>query len=52
MNRYKCPVCRGNQYSANPNRENEPCIYCQNERTVLMDTLDEKPGEEGSAENE
>jgi len=46
MNRYKCPKCKGNQFTSNPNREKEPCIYCRNESTVLMPTLDEKPGED------
>lgn len=53
MNRYKCKNCGGNQYTSAPDRENEPCIYCGNANTVLMDTLDEKPGEnEGSVEDD
>ncbi len=36
MNRYKCPACGGNQYSASPNREQEACIYCGNKSTELM----------------
>lgn len=36
MNRYKCPACGGNQYSASPNREQEACIYCDNKGTELM----------------
>lgn len=43
MNRYKCPKCGGNQYSASPNKAKEPCIYCGHEGTELMDDLiDEK----------
>lgn len=36
MNRYKCPACGGNQYSASPNRAHEPCIHCDNKGTELM----------------
>lgn len=36
MNRYKCPACGGDQYSASPNRAHEPCIYCGNKGTELM----------------
>ena len=42
MRRYKCPKCKGDQFSANPNRENEPCIYCGNEKTELMDTIEDE----------
>lgn len=40
MNRYKCPICGGNQYSASPNREQEACIYCGNEGTELMKEIE------------
>lgn len=41
MNRYKCPSCGENQYSADPRKENEPCIYCGQEGTELMDNINE-----------
>lgn len=40
MNRYKCPVCGGNQYSASPSRVQEACIYCGNKSTELMKDID------------
>lgn len=46
MNRYKCPKCKGNQYSASDKRSNEPCIYCGNEVTELMKDIEESEGEE------
>lgn len=45
MNRYKCPNCKGNQYSASPNKSDEPCIYCGNPKVQMMDTLEERTGE-------
>ncbi|MGI6498038.1 MAG: hypothetical protein ACOX0U_04340 [Oscillospiraceae bacterium] len=41
MNRYKCPSCGGNQYSADPKKESEPCIYCDHQGTELMDNINE-----------
>ncbi len=46
MNRYKCPECKGNQYSSSPFKENEPCIYCENSTVKLMPTIDEADGED------
>lgn len=46
MIRYKCPKCNGDQYSSNPNKSNEPCIYCGNPKVQKMDTLDERTGED------
>lgn len=46
MNRYKCPECGGNQYSTDPNKAGEPCIYCGHKGTKLMDSLTEEKGEE------
>lgn len=52
MIRFKCPVCKRNQYSANPN-EKTSCIYCGNPVVQKMETLDEVPGEdERKSENE
>jgi hypothetical protein len=45
MNRFKCPKCKGNQFSTNPN-ENTPCIYCGNPTVKRMNTLEEVPGED------
>ncbi|MEA4832376.1 hypothetical protein SDC9_164031 [bioreactor metagenome] len=46
MNRYKCPLCGGSQYSTNPNRADESCIYCGHKGTVLMNSLeDEQPNQ-------
>lgn len=41
MFRYKCPRCKGNQYTATSVKEKEPCIYCGNNGTTLMGTLNE-----------
>lgn len=52
MNRFKCPKCKRNQYSTSRN-ENTACIYCDNPKVNMMDTLDEVPGEdERKSENE
>ena len=40
MNRYKCPECGVNQYSASPNKTGEPCIYCGHKGTELMKEID------------
>ena len=42
MTRYKCPRCKGNQYSASPDKAHEPCIYCGHEGTVPMKSLEEE----------
>ena len=41
---YKCLICNKNQYSADPNKENEPCIYCGNKETKLklMENIEEE----------
>lgn len=39
MTRYRCPSCGGNQFSASPNKANEPCIYCGGQGTVAMKNL-------------
>ena len=46
MTRYKCPRCKGNQYSASQDKANEPCIYCGHEGTELMKSLEEGYDEE------
>lgn len=45
MNRYKCPKCKGNQYSSSNKKENEPCIYCGNKETKLMEDIEEAEDE-------
>lgn len=40
MNRFKCPRCGGNQYTAAD--EAEECIYCGHQGLKKMDTLEEK----------
>jgi DNA-directed RNA polymerase subunit RPC12/RpoP len=40
MTRYRCLSCGGNQYSSNPNRAHEACIYCGNKGTELMKNLE------------
>ncbi len=44
MNRFKCPVCGGNQYTACSTAE--WCIYCGNKELKKMETLDPKEDEE------
>lgn len=39
MTRYRCQNCGGDQYSAGPNKANEPCIYCGKRGTVAMNDL-------------
>jgi len=41
VNRYKCPECGGSQYSADPRKEKEPCIYCGHKGTAIMDNINE-----------
>ncbi len=41
MNRFKCPKCKGNQYSSSTN-ENTPCIYCGNPNVKMMHTLEDE----------
>ena len=50
MNRYKCPSCGGNQYSADPRKENEPCIYCDHQGTELMADIEEPKRKKGANE--
>lgn len=38
MNRFKCPACGGNQYTAAD--EAEKCIYCEHQELEKMDTLE------------
>ena len=47
MNRFKCPACGGNQYTACNTAEG--CIYCGHRELVKMDKLEpeESEGEEG-----
>jgi hypothetical protein len=52
MNRYKCPECKGNQYSSSSEKENEPCIYCGNSTVKFMLTIDEKDGEDDGEDDE
>ena len=46
MNRFKCPACGGNQYTAAD--EAEECIYCGHRELVKMEEL----GPEESREKE
>lgn len=39
--RYKCPKCGGDQYSADPKKANESCIYCGHKGTEMMDNINE-----------
>ena len=49
MNRFKCPACGGNQYTACSTAEG--CIYCGHQKLEKMDKLELEPeeseGEEG-----
>ena len=47
MNRFKCPACGGNQYTACDTAEG--CIYCGHKELEKMETLEpeESEGEEG-----
>ncbi len=38
MNRYKCPACGGNQYTACDAAE--VCIYCEHQKLENMDKLE------------
>jgi len=42
MNRYKCPNCKGNQYSSCDKKSDEPCVYCGHDGTELMEDIEEK----------
>ena len=46
MNRFKCPACGGNQYTACDTAEG--CIYCGHKELKKMETLEpeESEGEE------
>ena len=46
MNRFKCPACGGDQYTAADIAEN--CIYCGHKELSKMDTLEP---EEADIEN-
>jgi DNA-directed RNA polymerase subunit RPC12/RpoP len=52
MNRYKCPKCGGNQYSASPDRKDEPCIYCGYKGVELMNDTQKLTKEEISDEQD
>ena len=52
MTRYKCPRCKGNQYSASPDKAHEPCIYCDHEGTVPMRSLEEEGNDENIHEQD
>ncbi len=47
MNRFKCPACGGNQYTACSTAEG--CIYCGHKELKKMETLEpeEREGEVG-----
>ena len=40
MNRFKCPACGGNQYTACSTAEG--CIYCGNKELKKMETLEKE----------
>ena len=44
MNRFKCPACGGNQYTACDIAEG--CIYCGNKELKKMETLEQEVEEE------
>lgn len=48
MIRYKCPACKGNQYTANTNKTNDKCIYCGHAGVKQMNSLEEKEEAEGN----
>lgn len=50
MVRYKCSRCGGDQYSADPHKANEPCIYCGHKKTELMDNIEEPKRKKGANE--
>ena len=43
MNRFKCPACGGNQYTACDTAEG--CIYCGHQKLEKMDTLEPEESE-------
>ena len=43
MNRFKCPACGGNQYTAWNTAEG--CIYCDNKELKKMETLEPNESE-------
>jgi hypothetical protein len=45
MNRFKCPACGGNQYTACSTAEG--CIYCGHKELSKMETLEPEEGEGG-----
>ena len=44
MNRFKCPVCGGNQYTSYSTAEG--CIYCGHKELKKMETLEPEVEEE------
>lgn len=36
MYEYKCDKCKGRQFLSSDQKAKEPCIYCNNPRTVLL----------------
>jgi len=42
MNRFKCPACGGNQYTACDTAEG--CIYCGHKELKKMETLEPEEG--------
>jgi len=43
MNRFKCPACGGNQYTACST--SEKCIYCGHKELEKMETLEPEESE-------
>jgi hypothetical protein len=43
MNRFKCPACGGNQYTACSTAEG--CIYCGHQKLEKMETLEPEESE-------
>ena len=43
MNRFKCPACGGEQYTAADTAED--CIYCRHRKLEKMDTLEPEESE-------
>jgi rRNA maturation protein Nop10 len=49
MTRYKCPACGKSQYSADPHRDGDICIYCGQRGVESMPGLD--PAEDEKKED-
>lgn len=43
MNRYTCPACGQDQFSATDTLTDEPCIFCGHAGVVLQPTLPREP---------